>query len=244
MIETHQRFAAAALEKITVIIPTLNEAAHIPAALDLFFRGPDVPEVIVVDGGSTDQTVDKARACGAQVLMASGGRAEQMNAGARVATGSLFLFLHADTLLPAGFQCAVRETLWLAGVAGGAFQFRLDRSTAGLRLVEKMTNWRARRLQLPYGDQALFMRAAMFREIGGFPAMPIMEDFEFVRRLRRRGRICIVPEPAITSARRWQMRGVFKTALLNQIIIAAYYLGIPPSLLARWYRGRQIAAGR
>ncbi len=224
-----------ALGRISVIIPTLNESSNIEATLSPLFEASPVTEVIVVDAGSADGTPDKAVACGAKVLATDGGRARQMNVGAAAATGSILLFLHADTQLPDGFQGLVRSALRAPGVVGGAFLFRLDDAARGYRLLERLTNWRARRLQMPYGDQALFMKAETFRVLGGFPEMPIMEDFEMVRRLRRRGRICIVPAPAITSARRWRKRGILGTTLLNQLVIAAYFLRVPPETLARWY---------
>jgi hypothetical protein len=230
-----------ALGTISVIIPTLNEADGIAAALAPLFGSFPVAEVIVVDGGSTDGTQNKALACGAKVIAAAGGRAQQMNAGAAVASGNILLFLHADTRLPVGFQKQVRQGLGLPGVVGGAFQFRLDGEAGVFHFLERLTNWRARRLQMPYGDQALFMRAQAFRSLGGFPEMPIMEDFELVRRLKQRGRICILPAPAITSARRWKKRGIIKTTTLNQIVIIGYYLGVSPQTLARWYRGWKLA---
>ena len=226
-----------ALGRISVIVPALNEAACIAGTLAPLFGGNPVCEVIVADAGSEDGTPEKARACGAKVIETAGGRARQMNAGAAAASGSIFLFLHADTRLPQGFQGLVRDALRAPGVVGGAFQFRLDDASPAFRLLERLTNWRARSLQMPYGDQALFMKAETFKALGGFPEMPIMEDFELVRRLRRRGRICILPAHAITSARRWKKRGVLKATLVNQFIIAGYYLRVPPRILARWYRG-------
>lgn len=226
-----------ALGRISVIIPTLNETACIEATLKPLLGANPVGEVIVVDAGSVDGTAEKARACGAKVIATSPGRAHQMNAGAAEATGSILVFLHADTHLPDRSQHFVRDALRKPGVAAGAFQFRLDGDGRGYRVLEWLTNWRARSLQMPYGDQALFMKAETFKAIGGFPELPIMEDFEMVRRLKRRGRICIVHAHAITSTRRWKKRGILKATLVNQFIIVGYYLGVPPRILARWYRG-------
>ncbi|MCI0538140.1 MAG: hypothetical protein L0Z50_23280 [Verrucomicrobiales bacterium] len=116
--------------------------------------------------------------------------------------------------------------------------FAIAGDFAGRRMVECTTNWRARRCQLPYGDQGLFLRRETFNRLGGFLEMPIMEDYEFVRRLRRLGRIVIAPTPAITSSRRWQRLGWVRTTLINRAIILAYHLGASPSRLATWYRGR------
>lgn len=230
---------------ISIIIPTLNEAAHLAATLartrSAETREVIVPEVIVVDGGSTDGTVDLALAASARVLLTETNRARQMNTGARNATGDILLFLHADTLLPAGFAEHIERILAQPGTLAGAFQFRVDGPQRGLRFIEMTTNWRARVLQMPYGDQAIFMRAALFHRQGGFPALPFMEDFELMRQLRRQGRIEIAPVPVITSARRWLQHGVLKTTLLNQAIITGYWLGVSPARLARWYKGRSPA---
>jgi rSAM/selenodomain-associated transferase 2 len=219
-------------QRISIIIPTLNEAVDLPATLASTQDAADV-EVIVIDGGSGDKTADVARSWGAEVLASAPGRARQMNFGAARATGELFLFLHGDTRLPMGFDRYVRKILAQPGVVAGAFRLRVDGDLPGLRIMERLVNARSRRLQFPYGDQAIFLRASLFREIGGFPDMPIMEDFELVRRLRRRGRIVIAPVPVLTSARRWENLGIVRT---NYAIPLAYYLGAPPSQLARWYR--------
>jgi rSAM/selenodomain-associated transferase 2/rSAM/selenodomain-associated transferase 1 len=226
---------ADALGRITIVIPTLNEVGCLDATLKPLLGANPVGEVIVVDAGSVDGTAEKARACGAKVIATSAGRAHQMNAGAAEATGSILVFLHADTRLPDRFQHSIRDALRKPGVAAGAFQFRLDDRGRGYRVLEWLTNWRARTLQMPYGDQALFMKAETFRALGGFPDLPIMEDFEMVRRLKRRGRVSIVPMPAVTSARRWQKRGIIRTTILNQVVIAGYLLGVSPQTLARWY---------
>ena len=220
---------------VSVITPTLNEEDHLSAALTAAQRdGPH--ELIVVDGGSTDRTVEIARDRDALVLESPTGRARQMNRGAAVATGEFLLFLHADTILPGGYPGLVRSTLGLAGVAGGAFEFTLAGEFAGRRLVERGTNWRARHRQLPYGDQGVFVRRETFFQIGGFPDLPIMEDYEFVRRLRRCGSIALAPGAALTSARRWQRHGLLRTTLLNQLIVLGYLAGISPARLAGWYR--------
>jgi rSAM/selenodomain-associated transferase 2/rSAM/selenodomain-associated transferase 1 len=223
------------LPLISIIIPTLNEEENIAECLASTQNGSNV-ERIVVDGGSRDRTVEIALACGARVITSPAGRARQMNAGAKAASGDQLIFLHADTRLPEKFDGCIREILARPGIAAGAFEFRLDMSSRGLQIIERVANWRSRRLQMPYGDQAIFIRSALFRDIGGFPDMPIMEDFEFIRRLQKRGYIHTAPHPAITSARRWTMLGLWKTTLINELVVVAYYLGISPTRIRHWAR--------
>ena len=195
----------------------------------------------MVDGGSWDNTVEIAQSGGVKVLSSPAGRAYQMNLGAKAATGNILLFLHADTLLPPGFDDMIRTALdpplkYQKASVAGAFAVRIDASLRSLRLIERGINWRSRFLQMPYGDQAIFLKTEVFHEIGSFPMLPIMEDFELMLRLKRRGRIVIVGVPVITSARRWLQNGVFKTTLTNQIIILAYLLGVSPERIIHWYR--------
>lgn len=227
---------AATLERVSVVIPALNEAQHVAATVASARRGSP-REVILVDGGSSDDTVRLAREAGAAVVGSRPGRARQMNAGAAHATGSVLLFLHADTLLSEGWKSAVSETLQRDGVAAGAFRFRIGGSFAGKSLVEWNTHLRSRWLQTPYGDQGLFLRRSLFEESGGFADLPILEDYELVARLRRRGRVVTASTPAVTSGRRWRELGVVRTTLINQWMVAAYHLGLSPHRLARTYRG-------
>ncbi|MFZ0132565.1 MAG: TIGR04283 family arsenosugar biosynthesis glycosyltransferase [Desulfobacterales bacterium] len=226
-----ERFAG---PRITVVIPALNEAAGIGDTVRRAQNAHRV-EVIVADGGSSDDTDGIAGRLGARVLSAEPPRARQMNAGAAAATGEILLFLHADTLLPAGYDGLVRAVLSRSGVAAGAFALCIDSARPSLRLMAQAATWRSRRLQAPYGDQALFFTAQMFQNAGGFPNLPIMEDFELVRRLKKKGRIVIVPVPVTTSARRWLSVGVLKTWLINQVGVTAYLLGVAPATIARFY---------
>ncbi len=221
--------------QISIIIPTLNEAATIAETLG-HLKGPDQLEVIVVDGGSQDDTVRLAAARGAKVIQTQPGKACQMNAGAAAASGEVLVFVHADTRMPHNFSRQILAALDQTGVVAGAFRLHIDSGAARIRLIEKVANWRSHCLKMPYGDQALFMKKALFQKVGGFAEVPIMEDFMLVRRLKRMGRIIILPEPVFTSARRWIHLGVLRTWLINQLIVIAYYLGISPERLSRWYR--------
>jgi rSAM/selenodomain-associated transferase 2 len=222
---------------ISIIIPTRNEAGSLEKLLPELLAVPGV-ELFVVDGGSTDNTVAIARSLGAEVLSAPPGRAEQMNAGAEIARGEILLFLHIDTKLETGFAGQVRNALNRSGVSAGAFQISIDGKGVGLRIIEWLVNFRSRVLQMPYGDQGIFVKADMFSVIGGFPEQPIMEDFELVRRLKKKGRIEVLPLTATTSARRWEKLGILKTTAINQVIIIGYLLGVSPEKLAGLYRGR------
>jgi len=227
---------------VSVVIPALNEAEELGRTLSALTASRDV-EVIVVDGGSSDATLSIARTAGVRALSARPPRALQMNAGAAAAAGDILLFLHADTRLPVKFQEPVRRALASPRVAAGAFRLGIDAAGWGLRIIERAANWRSRFLQMPYGDQALFLPRDTFWELGGFPVMPIMEDFEFIRRLKRKGRVATVADSVKTSPRRWLQVGIGKTWLINQAIVAAYCLGASTERLAFWYRGNRTPDG-
>lgn len=223
---------------ISIVIPTLNEAADIGLLLERLLRAEAV-ECIVADGGSGDDTCRIAAQKGAMVLDVSGGRAAQQNVGAAKAKGRLLLFLHADTLPPDGYADRIRQALSRPSIVAGAFRFKTDGAGAGMRWVERITNLRSMVLQWPYGDQGLFMEARVFQEMGGFAPLPIMEDFELVRRLRSRGTVVTLPHAAVTSARRWQRLGVLETTMINQAMIAGFFCGLPIQRLQRLYRPRE-----
>ncbi len=218
---------------VSVVIPTLDEHAVIGTAIDRA-RGGGASEVIVVDGGSVDGTADAAARHGARVVETQPGRGRQMNAGAAVATGDVLLFLHADTTLPAAYAGHVARVLARPGVVAGAFELRIDAPHRALRLVEASVNRRSRWFGMPYGDQAIFLPAATFRQIGGYCEADAMEDFAMIRRLRRIGRVSIAPAHVTTSARRWLAGGVWRTTLLNQVCVAAWIAGVSGRRIARW----------
>lgn len=213
---------------LSVIIPALNEADCIAEAIAS--ASTDGVEVIVADGGSGDQTVEIARRCGAKVIATPPRRAIQMNAGASVAGGKVLCFLHADTILPAGFDSAIFEAMSNANTIAGAFRYQSDRASA---IFQRIVNIRSGSFSLPYGDQGIFMRASDFEAAGAFPDVPLAEDLFFIRRVKRLGRIVTVDLPARTSPRRRLAEGPWKNALINLAILAGCYLGASPETLAR-----------
>ena len=220
-------------QRLSVIIPALNEELVIARALAALV-GQENAEVIVADGGSSDGTRRIATELGATVVSARRGRGLQMNAGAALASGETLLFLHADSRLPANFRSAVQSVLDQPCIAG-AFRLGIDSPRWSSRWIEHAANLRSQFLQMPYGDQALFLRADLFYEMGGFPNWPLMEDYELCRRLRRRGQIGLTQNSVCTSARRWAKLGVCRTTFVNQLTILGFHLGIPPDRLACWY---------
>jgi rSAM/selenodomain-associated transferase 2 len=217
---------------ISVIIPALNEAAHIAACIrSIPERGRGV-EALVVDGGSTDDTVAIARSL-TRVIRGPRGRAAQMNAGAAHARGEVLLFLHADTRLHPQSIAAVRNAVRDRRVMGGTFTLRFDHDHPLLRFYALCSRLPARLLH--YGDQGVFVRRSVFQGLGGFVSAPLMEDLDFLLRLRRAGRVVLLPHPVTTSARRFLAGGLVRQQLLNIALVAAYLCGVRPERLARWY---------
>jgi len=219
---------------ISVIIPALNEEKTLKATIDS--AKAEGVEIVVSDGGSKDATLAIAEKQADLTLSSACGRGEQMNAGAAAAGGDALLFLHADTLLPEGWVEEVVEILKDGRVSCGAFRFALPEKSAAFGLVSALVNLRSKWLNLPYGDQALFMRRERFEEAGGFRALPIMEDVDLVRRLGKKGQVVISCKAAVTSSRRWRKEGWFWTTIRNQLLLYLYLLGIPPERLYRFYR--------
>ncbi|MGD9230170.1 MAG: TIGR04283 family arsenosugar biosynthesis glycosyltransferase [Desulfobacterales bacterium] len=220
--------------RISIIIPAINEAHNISKTIESIGPG-DKKEVIVIDGGSNDDTVSIAKSLGARVFTSTPPRARQMNRGAAQAAGDVLVFLHADTRLPEKFEDFIINSFKQPKMVAGAFELRINSPTPGLRLIERLANWRSRLLRMPYGDQAIFLSSKLFHCLGGFPDIPIMEDVELIRRLQKQGEIITLPIPVSTSPRRWQNVGILKTTLINQLVIAAYVMGIAPEVISRWY---------
>jgi rSAM/selenodomain-associated transferase 2 len=229
-----------AVPSISVIIPTRNEALGIGETVcyaRLQAGCSPSPEILVVDGGSSDRTVAAARAAGARTLVIHGGRAAQLNAAARAASGSILFFLHADSRPPPAYGGHIRKTLAIPGTVAGAFRLHIASDRFGIRLVQYLANIRASMFQLPYGDQGLFLTRLNFDAVGGYPGLPFMDDYAMSRKLARHGRVRIANSAVVTSGRRWETLGVFRTTVINQVIIIGYNLGIPVPSLQAWYYG-------
>ncbi|HEX9641293.1 MAG TPA: TIGR04283 family arsenosugar biosynthesis glycosyltransferase [Candidatus Krumholzibacteria bacterium] len=223
--------------RISVVIPVLDEEARIVQQLDALRALQGIHEIIVVDGDSSDRTLELARShAGVIVVSAKRGRAVQMNAGARVATGDVILFLHADVRLPRDAARWVAAALAESGVVAGAFRTWTvaDGRRTWLGPLLHLADLRSRYAGVPYGDQALFVRAGVFRRLGGFPDQPLMEDVELGRRLRRVGEIRTVPASVLVSGRRFVARPLYYTFLVNAFPLL-YRLGVPPRRLASLY---------
>lgn len=219
---------------LSIVIPTLDEAGHLADTL-VRARSEGVEQIIVVDGGSSDATCAVARAHADLVLATCRGRAVQMNTGAARATGDILLFLHADTLLPRGFAAAVRAACTSPDVVGGRFDVALEPSSPLLRLTARLINLRSRWSRLATGDQAIFVLRDVFVRLGGYAAIPLMEDLDLTRRMKRAGRIACLRDRVITSSRRWRRDGVIRTILLMWSLRFLYFAGVPAHRLARFY---------
>ena len=220
---------------ISIIIPVLDEAGGIVEALERLqgFR-PRGTEIIVVDGGSSDGTAQIARPWADGVTTSARGRGRQMNAGARLATGQILLFLHADTRLPPTAPTLIRAAIG-NGASWGRFDVRIDGSIGGLGLVACMMNWRSRLSGIATGDQAIFVTREAFQRHGGFPLIPLMEDIVFSGARREEARPACLKEKVTTSGRRWEKHGLLRTILTMWRLRLRFFLGASPDDLAREY---------
>jgi hypothetical protein len=218
---------------LAIIVPTLNEEGalrrHLPSALAV------ADEVIVSDGGSVDGTLAVARELGARVVSGPPGRGGQLNRGAAAASADILLFLHADTSLPEQGVERAREAV-ARGACGGAFLLRFDVDRPMQRLGSRLINWRTWRFRVPLGDQAQFATRETFDRLGGFPDWPILEDLDFILRLRRLAGFTVIAAPVTTGARRFVEQGAVRTVATNWLIWLLFLCGVSPHRLARLYR--------
>ena len=229
---------------ISVIIPTLNEERTIMATLART-AALGFDELIVVDGGSLDPTpllVDSYRLktqhstlSPIRLVPAPRGRARQMNEGAKASRGEILLFLHSDTQLPVDAKTVIETAMSRHNMAGGRFDVRFDRPSKWGSIISSMMNWRSRISGIATGDQALFVRRLIFEQMGGFADVPLMEDIDFSRRLKRRGATTALTATVTTSFRRWEQQGPLPTILLMWALRFLYWVGVSPHTLNRWY---------
>jgi rSAM/selenodomain-associated transferase 2 len=228
---------------IAVVVPLFNEAERVPGLLKML-DGLNVDEVVLVDGGSQDGTLElldhslhpSLQQSGFRWLQSKKGRAVQMNAGASICQSEIVLFLHADTEIDAAAIAATRDAMADSEVLGGRFDLKLSGRHPMLRLIEQMINLRSRFTKISSGDQTMFVRRDVFERLGGFPNQPLMEDIEFSKRLKQKGRVACLRDRVTTSSRRWEKFGMFKTILLMWKLRLLYWAGVSPERLIKVYR--------
>jgi len=227
------------IPKFSFIIPVWNEEAIISRTIE-HVRGLHASggaEIIVVDGDPAGRTIKVARHMGVKTAISEKGRGNQMNIGASLAAGEILIFLHADTLLPPDALELIETAMKDSSCIAGAFALAIDSERPIFRLIEKAASFRSRMTRIPYGDQTIFIRKRDFRDLGGFNNIPVMEDVEFMQRIKKRkGRICIIGKAVLTSPRRWEKEGIVYTTLRNWLLIALYFCGAKPEKLIRFYR--------
>ncbi len=222
----------------SVIVPVLNEAGQINSTIEHLCKQDTKGdcEIIVVDGDPQDSTIKVIKDKSVKAIKAGRGRGRQMNAGAATACGDILIFLHVDTRLPEMALEKISRVLEDQQYVGGAFGLAIDSERLFLKYIAVRASFRSRLNRIPYGDQAIFIRKDYFDRLGGFKEIPLMEDIDLMRRIKRDGkRICILPDKVITSARRWERDGAIYTTVRNQIFVALYYLGVSPTKLAKYY---------
>ena len=222
--------------KISIIIPTLNESLLLQRLLCGLNKIIDSQgEIIVVDGGSNDNTLEIASKYAHQVFVTEQGRATQMNYGAAFAKGEVLFFLHADSMLTTNAFQKLKEIVKESAYVGGAFRLQIDSNKLLLSIISQVVNLRSRFFHLVYGDQGIFVRKKNFLEIGKFLVTPLMEDVEFYGRLRASGKTVILNEKILTSARRWEKEGILYATFRNWLLLIMYYMGIPAKQLEKLY---------
>ncbi len=226
---------------LSVVIPTLNEGENIEDTLAaLLNRASSHIEIIVVDGGSSDNTVDIARRYADRVEHTKPSRGRQLSLGVDISSGDVILFLHADSFLPHGWDMILRGAFSRSDVVGGAFKLRISPSIPSLRLIASVANLRSRFLGIAYGDQGIFVREDILESIGGVKEIPLFEDVDLWHRMKKAGRTVILNDFIDVSHRRWRDKGALYTTLKNWSLHILYTAGIPPSTLYRIYYGRDL----
>ena len=226
--------------KISVIIPALNEAKDILPCLRSVKNQPGEFELLVIDGGSVDGTVEAVQHH-ARVIRSERGRAVQMNSGARQSTGEVLLFLHADSHLPPCAFPLMERVLADSRIVGGTFRLRFNRQALLLRVIAFFSRFQFRYFH--YGDQGIFVRRSVFEKLDGFAEIPFMEDVDFLRRLHRTVRVTLLKPPVTTSARRFIEHGILRQQLMNMILVICYLLGARPAKLKKWYERNRVVEG-
>jgi len=220
---------------LSIVIPTLNAGSGLTATLEAC-KAVDA-EIIISDGGSTDQTSEIAQSMGATLITSSPGRGSQLKYGAQHASGDWLLFLHADCIPAQGWDSCVQDFINARGnrYRAGIFHLKLDDPAQQARRIEWWVKRRTKILALPYGDQGLLISRAFYKGLGGYRPIPLMEDVDIIRRIGRSG-LCVLPTHITTSARRYQRDGYWKRPVRNLGLLSLYFLGVPPRLLARLYQ--------
>lgn len=220
---------------VSVIIPTLNEATTLPGLLEYLSRLNSDMEIIVADGGSEDSTIGIAQSI-AKVVNSPRGRGAQMNAGANVAIGDILWFIHADcTPHPKSYNALIK-TMCDSKVVGGGFEYSLNHPAFRFRITETWSNTKNRWFKMLYGDMGIFVRRNIFEGMGGYKEIPLMEDMDFSRRLKKEGRVVVLPYRMETSARRWIEEGYWKCNFRSTVLQSAWNMGVSPKILSRWYK--------
>ena len=218
---------------ISVIIPTFNEEKSIKQVLQRLSQETTSHEIIIVDGGSSDKTVELASSS-AKIILSEKGRGIQLNEGAKRAKGEILFFLHGDCLIEPGTLLEVERAT--EKFSGGCLTQAILDSSLFFRFIEWTGNIRARVYKIFYGDQGIFVRKDVFLKLRGFKSLALFEDIEFSRRLRRKDRSVVLSKHIYTSSRRWRRQGILKTTLKNRLLLTLFYLRFPVSLLSKWYR--------
>jgi len=224
---------------ISIIIMTLNEEELIGDLL-LSLRNIENTEIIISDGGSIDRTCRVAREFTDKVIRGEKGRGRQLNAGAALATGDILWFLHVDSTPPDDFKQHILNTLKKPGVAGGAFTLAIGSDQSSLKFISRVVELRSMISGIPYGDQGIFVKRCVFEKISGFKNIPLMEDIEFGRRLKKEGKIAIIKPKITTHARAWERYGVLRTTLRNWAYVTLFFMGYSPYKLYERYYSKNI----